>query len=61
MKLSLAPMKCSTSITGRLVAMAPRVANVTDSMVATSTRISTPIPAATAACAIARMRSTKPR
>ena len=34
MKLFLAPMKCSTSMTGRLVAMAPRVAKVTDSTVA---------------------------
>ena len=39
MKPFLAPTKCSTSITGLLVAMAPRVANVTESMVAAITRI----------------------
>ena len=33
MKPSVAPTKCSTSMIGRLVAMAPRVANITDSMV----------------------------
>ena len=37
MKLSLAPMRCSTSITGRLVAMAARVANATESTVAAKT------------------------
>src|SRR5262249_40632636 len=31
MKLSLAPMRCSTSITGRLVAIAARVAKATES------------------------------
>ena len=61
MKPFLAPTKCSTSITGLLVAIAPRVAKVTDSMVAaiTSSRIATP--AATAVPAIARMRSIQPR
>ena len=34
MKPFFAPMKCSTSITVRLAAMAPRVANTTDSTVA---------------------------
>ena len=39
MKPFLAPTKCSTSITGWLVAIAPRVAKVTESMVAAITRI----------------------
>ena len=61
MKPFLAPTKCNTSITGLLVAMAPRVANVTDSMVAAIIRISTPTPAATAVPAMVRMRSIQPR
>src|SRR3954453_18463263 len=61
MKLSLAPMRCSTSITGRFVAIAARVANATESTVATNTSSSKPIPPARTAPAMARMRSTKPR
>ena len=40
MKPLLAPMKCSTSTIGRLVAIAPRVAKITDSTVAASIRMS---------------------
>src|SRR3954466_29322 len=61
MKLSLAPMRCSTSITGRFVAIAARVANATESTVAANTSSSKPIPPARTAPAMARMRSTKPR
>ena len=61
MKPSLAPMKCSTSTIGRLVAIAPRVAKVTDSMVAASIRISTPMPPITAVRAMARIRSIQAR
>ena len=61
MKPSLAPTKCSTSTIGRLVAMAPRVAKVTDSMVATSISTSTPMPIAMAVRAMVRNRSIQPR
>ena len=61
MKPLLAPMKCSTSTIGRLVAMAPRVAKLTDSMVAASIRMSKPTPATIAVCAMARIRSIQAR
>lgn len=48
-------------MTDLFVAIAPRVAKVTDNMVATNIRISTPMPAPTAVPAIARMRSIQPR
>ena len=57
----LAPMKCSTSTIGRLVAIAPRVANVTDSTVAASISASTPMPPITELRAIDRMRSIQAR
>ena len=61
MKPLLAPMKCSTSTIGRLVAIAPRVAKITDSTVATSIRISSPMPPAIVVCAMVRMRSIQAR
>jgi len=61
MKPFLAPTKCRTSITGLLVAIAPRVAKVTDSIVAAITKIKIPTPAATADPAMVRMRSIQPR
>ena len=48
MKPFLAPTKCSTSITVLLVAIAPRVAKVTDRMVAAIIRIRMPMPTAMA-------------
>ena len=50
-------MKCSTSTIGRLVAIAPRVAKITDSTVAASMRASTPMPPAIVVRAMVRMRS----
>ena len=61
MKPSLAPTKCSTSMIWRLADIAPRVANITDSIVAASTSPRIASPTATALRAIARMRSTQPR
>ena len=60
-KAFLAPMKCSTSMMWRLVAMAPRVAKETDRMVAASTSARMAMPPPIAVPAIARMRSTQPR
>jgi hypothetical protein len=51
----LAPTKCSTSITVLLVAIAPRVAKVTERMVAAIIRIKMPTPAAIAVPAIVRI------
>ena len=48
-------------MTALLLAMAPRVANVTDNIVAVSIKIRTQMPKATAVPAIARMRSIHPR
>src|SRR5262245_11770151 len=61
MKERRAPTKCRTSTMGRLVAMAPRVANITDSTVAARTSASTPMPSATALLATPRIRSIQPR
>src|SRR6516162_1049509 len=61
MNAFLAPMKCSTSMTGRLIAMAAWVANVTESTVAASISPRMVRPTATALPAMARMRPTKPR
>ena len=61
MKPFFAPTKCSTSITDLLVAIAPRVAKVTDNIVAANIKIRMPMPHATAVPAIVRMRSIQPR
>src|SRR4029077_12639059 len=61
MKACLAPTTCSTAMICRLVDIAPRVANITDSMVAASTSARIASPTATALRAIARMRSMKAR
>ena len=61
MKPFFAPTKCSTSITDLLVAIAPRVAKVTDNMVAMNIKIRIPMLAPTAVPAIVRMRSIQPR
>ena len=61
MKPFLAPTKCRTSITVLLVAIAPRVAKVTDKIVAANISSNTPIPTATTVPAIARIRSIQPR
>ena len=50
-----APTKCSTSITDLLVAIAPRVAKVTDSMVAMNIKIRILMLAPTAVLAMVRM------
>src|SRR3954468_24014517 len=61
MNPALAPTTYRTSIICRLVDIAPRVANITDSIVAASTSASMLKPIATALRAIARMRSTHSR
>ncbi len=61
MKRSPAPTKCSTSTIGRLAAIAPRVANDTEMMVATMTSARMPMPAATVAPVIERIRSIQAR
>src|SRR5215813_4115689 len=61
MKVFLAPIRWSTSTTVRLVAIAPRVANVTESTVATRTSASTASPPRNAARPMERMCSTKLR
>ena len=61
MKPSVAPMKCSTSTIGRLAAIAPRVANATDSMVAATISSSTPMPPRIVVLAMARIRSIQVR
>jgi hypothetical protein len=54
-------MKCSTSTIGRFIAMAPRVANITESTVAISISARMPTPPAIAVDAMVRMRSIQPR
>ena len=61
MKVASAPTKCSTSMMWPLPAMAPRVAKTTDSTVADSIRMSTPMPIVTVVCAIDTRRSTQVR
>ena len=61
MKRASAPTKCSTSMMWPLPAMAPRVANTTDSTVADSISASTAMPMVTVVRAMVTSRSTQVR
>ena len=61
MKAASAPTKCSTSMMWPLPAIAPRVANTTESTVADSIRTSTAMPIVTMVRAIETRRSTQVR
>src|SRR5258707_6429592 len=61
MKRSPAPTKCRTSTIGRFAAIAPRVANDTEMMVAMIISARMPIPASTVAPVIERIRSIQAR